>query len=129
VKKGKANTPVFDASAVMALLQDEPGAEKLGKLQSEAVVNAVNVAEVIAKLVARGMPVPEAQAVYDALHLGMTSFEPSLAAASAHYVHKGVSLGDRCFLAAAQLHGSGWTSDRALGTIFDGRVLPLHFFR
>ena len=26
-------------------------------------------------------------------------------------------------------HGSGWTSDRALGTIFGGRVPPLSFFR
>jgi ribonuclease VapC len=129
VKKGKSSTPVFDASAVLALLQGEPGAERLGKLQSEAVVNAVNAAEVIAKLVTRGMPVSEAQAVYDALHLGMTSFEPELAAASAQYVHKGVSLGDRCFLAAAQQCGSGWTSDRALGTIFGGRVPPLNFFR
>ena len=129
MKKGKSNTPVFDASAVLALLQGEPGAERLGKLQSEAVVNAVNVAEVIAKLVTRGMPVAEAQAVYDALHLGMTSFEPALAVASARYVHKGVSLGDRCFLAAAQQYGSGWTSDRALGTIFGGRIQPLNFFR
>jgi PIN domain nuclease of toxin-antitoxin system len=129
LKKGKGNAPVFDASAVLALLQGEPGAERLGKLQSEAVVNAVNVAEVIAKLVARGMPVSEAQAVYEALHLGMTSFEPALAADSARFVHKGVSLGDRCFLAAAQQHGTGWTSDRALGTIFGGRVPPLSFFR
>ena len=129
MKKGKSSTPVFDASAVMALLQGEPGAERLGKLQSEAVVDAVNVAEVLAKLVARGMPVPEAQATYDALHLGMTPFEPALAADSARFVHKGVSLGDRCFLATARQHGSGWTSDRALGTIFGGRVPPLSFFR
>ena len=129
MKKEKNSTPVFDASAVLALLQGEPGAERLGKFQAEAVVSAVNAAEVLAKLVARGMPLHEARAAYDALHLGMAPFEPALAADSARYVHKGVSLGDRCFLAAAQHHGAGWTSDRTLATIFGGRIPPLNFFR
>jgi ribonuclease VapC len=129
LKKSKGNIPVFDASAVLALLQGEPGSDRLGKLQSEAVVNSVNVAEVLAKLVARGMPLHEAQAAYDALHLGTTPFESALAADSAHYVHKGVSLGNRCFLAAARQSGSGWTSDRAFGTISGSRMPPLNFFR
>jgi PIN domain nuclease of toxin-antitoxin system len=113
----------------MALLQDEPGAERLRKLQPEATVNAVNAAEVVAKLMTKGMPASEAQAVYDALHLDMTSFEPALAAISAGFVHKGVSLGDRCFLAAAQQLGSGWTSDHDLGALFGSRTPWLHFFR
>jgi len=53
---------VFDASAVLALMQGEPGADKLKHLQQFAVVNAVNVAEVLAKLVSRGVPAAEAQA-------------------------------------------------------------------
>ena len=90
MKPGNVNRPVFDASAVLALLQDEPGAERLRGLQPDAVVNAVNAAEVIAKLVTRGMPCSEAQAVYHALHLEMTPFEPAMAAISARYVRKGV---------------------------------------
>jgi ribonuclease VapC len=121
--------PVFDASAVLALMQGERGAEKLRDLQPDAVVNAVNAAEVLAKLVSCGMPVEEAQAAYDALHLETTPFEPALALVSARYVRKGVSLGDRCFLAAAHRHGSGWTSDRDLRTLFRNRVPPLNFFR
>ena len=62
-----ANRPVFDASAVLALMQGEPGADKLRDLQPDAVVNAVNAAEVLAKLVNRGVPAAEAQAAYDAL--------------------------------------------------------------
>jgi PIN domain nuclease of toxin-antitoxin system len=121
--------PVFDASAVLALMQGEPGAEKLKDLQPDAVVNAVNAAEVLAKLVSRGVPAAEAQSAYDALHLETTPFEPAMVAVSARYARKGVSLGDRCFLAAAQWHGSGWTSDRDLGALFGSRVPALKFFR
>jgi PIN domain nuclease of toxin-antitoxin system len=107
---------VFDASAVLALrswpccrANREP--IKLRDLQPDAVVNAVNAAEVPAKLVSRGMPAAEAQAAYDALHLETASFEAAMVAISVRYVHKEVSLGDRCFLAAAHRHGSGSTSD------------------
>ena len=124
-----AGRPVFDASAVLALMQGEPGADRLKDLQPDAVVNAVNAAEVLAKLVSRGVPAAEAQAAYDALHLETTPFEPAMVAISARYVRKGVSLGDRCFLAAADRHGSGWTSDRELGKLSSGRVLGLNFFR
>lgn len=125
----KADRPVFDASAVLALMHGEPGADRLKDIQPDAVVNAVNAAEVLAKLVSRGMPAAEAQAAYEALHFETTPFEPAMAAISARYVRKGVSLGDRCFLAAAERHGAGWTSDRDLGTLFGGRVPALNFFR
>lgn len=124
-----ANRPVFDASAVLALMRGEAGAEKLKELQPDAVVNAVNAAEVLAKLVNRGVPAEEAQAAYDALHLETTPFEPAMVAISARYVHKGVSLGDRCVLAAAQRYGSGWTSDRDPGARFGSRAPRVNFFR
>jgi PIN domain nuclease of toxin-antitoxin system len=110
-------------------LLGEPGSEKLISLQPHGVVNAVNAAEVLAKLVTRGMPVEEAQAVYDALHLETAPFDADLVVVSARYVSKGVSLGDRCFLAAAHQHGSGWTSDRELGRLFPNNAPPLNFFR
>jgi ribonuclease VapC len=129
VNPNHANRPAFDASAVLALMQGEPGADKLKDLQPNAVVNAVNAAEVLAKLVSRGMPAAEAQAAYDALHLETTPFEPAMVGISARYVHKKVSLGERCFLAAAHRHGSGWTSDHDLGVLFGSHVPPLNFFR
>lgn len=126
--KGDDRT-AFDASAVLALMQGEPGTDKLKRLQPHAIVNAVNAAEVLAKLVSRGMPRAEAQAAYDALHLGTEPFDAVLAVISARYVHKGVSLGDRCFLAAAQRSGSGWTSDHDLAKLFAGGAPALSFFR
>jgi ribonuclease VapC len=119
---------VFDAAAVLALLQGETGADKLRKFQARALVNAVNVAEVLAKLVSHGMPVNEARAALDALHIEITPFDSGLAAASAVYVRKGVSLGDRCFLAAAERQGAGWTSDRMLRVLFPDNGW-LHVFR
>jgi ribonuclease VapC len=129
VSANRAGKPVFDASAVLALLQGETGEDKLRKLQAQAVVNAVNAAEALAKLVNRGMPTREARAAFDALHLETLPFEPAMAAISANYVHKGVSLGNRCFLAAAHAHGSGWTSDHSLAALSGSLVLPLNFFR
>ena len=120
--------PVFDASAVLALLQGEPGAEVLQKLQPDALVGAVNAAEVLAKLVSRGTPLQDAQAAVDALHLETAPFDASMAGVSARYVHKNVSLGDRCFLAAAEMYGTGWTSDHSLSALAD-RLPTLKFFR
>jgi PIN domain nuclease of toxin-antitoxin system len=120
---------VLDASAVLALMQGEPGSEKLRKLLPEALVSAVNQAEIIAKLVNHGMPAPEAQSAFDALHLEVTAFDADLAALSAQYVRKGISLGDRCFLASAFRYGRGYTSDRDLWKLL-GKIAPdLEFFR
>jgi len=89
-------------------MQGEPGADKLRELQPGAVGNAVNAAEVLAKLVSRGVPATEAQAAYDALHLETTPFEAALVAVSIRYCIKGVSLGDRCIFrcGAAFLEGN-----------------------
>jgi ribonuclease VapC len=121
--------PVMDAAAVLALVQDEPGAERLWPLCPRAVVSAVNVGEVLAKLIARGMPPKTAQAAFDALHLAVVPFEAGDAALSAAYVARGVSLGDRCFLACAQRHGTGWTADHDLAGIEGASLPPLEMFR
>ena len=114
---------VLDATAVLALILDEPGSARLQELVPDGVVGAVNVAEVLAKLVGKGMHRPEAIAAFDALHLEMVGFDPSEARLSVSYVRKNVSLGDRCFLATAHTRGTAWTSDRALASI-DSALLP-----
>ena len=121
--------PVLDASAVLALLQGEPGSEKLRKLLPEALVSAVNQAEVLAKLVSHGMPAPEARSAVGALHLGVMAFDAELAAISARYVRRGISLGDRCFLATAFRYGRGYTSDRGLMKLSGEAAADLEFIR
>ncbi len=120
---------VLDASAVLAVLQDEPGSETLRKLLPEALVSAVNQAEVLAKLMHHGMPAAEAQSAFDALHLEVVAFDAELAAISAQYVRKGLSLGDRCFLASAFRYGRGYTSDRDLAKWLGKTAPELEVFR
>jgi PIN domain nuclease of toxin-antitoxin system len=100
------NEVVFDASVMLALLQKEPGAEKLAdEILENAVASTVNLAEVQSKLVKNGHPSDEAWE--DALS-SVTAVEPftseqakiagSLIATTAKY---GLSLGDRSCLALA----------------------------
>jgi ribonuclease VapC len=97
---------VLDASAVVAILNAEPGhAEAIAALPN-AVVGAVNLSEVVAKLAERGMPA--AEAFRDALALGfaVAPFDAGLALAAGALRPltraAGLSLGDRCCLALGQ---------------------------
>lgn len=121
--------PVFDASAVLALLQNEPGAARLDRTRNNAMVSAVTMAEVLAKLIGKGIPHKMATAILGALHLHVVPFEPAEAVLSAEYVAKDVSLGDRCFLSCAHRHGTGWTSDHDLARIESDVLPPLKMFR
>ncbi|MGH6956723.1 MAG: type II toxin-antitoxin system VapC family toxin [Caulobacteraceae bacterium] len=51
---------VLDASAVLAALFGEPGGEIAATAAPTAVISAANFAEVIAKLIARGLPEDDA---------------------------------------------------------------------
>jgi ribonuclease VapC len=51
---------VFDASAVLALLFEEPGAEVVRAQLRTGVIGAANLAEVLAKLSDHGLPAVEA---------------------------------------------------------------------
>lgn len=54
-KRHVSSGEVIDASAVLALLQHEPGAENVDLVNS--VVNSVNFAEVVQKTAERNRPV------------------------------------------------------------------------
>lgn len=49
---------VLDASAVLALLQDEPGAQVVEDALAGSVLSTVNLAEVVGTLVDAGLPAP-----------------------------------------------------------------------
>jgi PIN domain nuclease of toxin-antitoxin system len=109
---------VLDASAVLALLHNETGASTVAALLSGAAVSAVNVAEIGARLVDRGMPPPLAGEAIRALGLEVVPFDAELAQASTALRQGtrplGLSLGDRACLALAQQRGvPAVTADRA----------------
>jgi ribonuclease VapC len=109
---------VLDASALLALLNEEPGSELVATLIEEgAAISTVNLSEVVAKLSEAGMP---QEAIHEALDpLGMTivDFNNMFAykAAWLRLVTKkaGLSFGDRaCLALAQQLALPATTTDR-----------------
>ena len=111
-------TLVLDASAVLVLLLDERGADAVAESLGEAVLGAVNLAEVLSKLVDRGA---DASTLRGHLAAAGVVVEP-LTEADAEDVallrqldaDRVLSLGDRCCLALARrLSSPVLTADRA----------------
>jgi PIN domain nuclease of toxin-antitoxin system len=102
---------VFDASALLALVFDEPGADRAGVLMADddAVVSAANQAEFMTRLLDVGMAVADVDAIAASLPVTVLPLTPQQARAAALLRpatrHLGRSLGDRCCLALAQERG------------------------
>jgi ribonuclease VapC len=108
---------VLDASALLALLQDEPGAGRVLESLPGALISSVNLSEVVAKLSELGMPEAD---IRTALSLGLDviPFDASLAfdAGLLRTATRsaGLSLGDRACLALAESRSlPALTTDRA----------------
>lgn len=106
--------PVIDASAALAFLMNEPGADVVRPLLEQGRMSAVNLSEVIARLVRLGLDPVRAH------YLGceVVPFDTDLADRAgrlwAHTAHLGLSLGDRACLALAMRDRSyALTADRA----------------
>jgi ribonuclease VapC len=111
-------TAVLDASALMALLRGEKGAEAVDACLSDAVVSTVNQAEVQTKLVSAGMDPRVAWWHISELKCHSIPFDESLAQITGALVEftkpLGLSLGDRaCLALAMQLHARALTADRS----------------
>ena len=111
---------VFDASAVLAALLQEPGGEQAQALIEEGggVIGSVNYAEVMGKLFERGVPLAEARSAWSGLPLGIEPLTEAQALAAAWLRPQtralGLSLGDRCCLALGRtLDAPIVTADRA----------------
>lgn len=110
---------VLDASALMALLNQEPGSDQLTPdLLIGAVSSTVNLAEVQGKLVERGLPPDKAW------HASVNSVSESIPFTSeqariagdliAHTRPFELSLGDRaCLALALQMKAPVYTADRS----------------
>ena len=96
---------VFDASAVIALLRDEPGAEMIAGYAGDALISTVNLQEVIEALLVRGFTPEIARAMIEALHLEVRphEIEDAYAAAGLEGATRtlGRGLGDRTCMALA----------------------------
>ena len=100
---------VLDASAVLAALFREPGADVVEAHYEAGIVSSVNLAEVVTKLCDRGMPSDDAREFLSALALPVRPFDERLAyiAGSLRDATRsaGLSLGDRACLALGLSEG------------------------
>jgi ribonuclease VapC len=109
---------VLDASALMALIRGEAGAERVAAALPDAVISTVNLAEVQTKLVSAGLE--EALAWWHLAEVGCMAipFSEDHARIAGGLVQitraLGLSLGDRaCLALATQRQATVYTTDKA----------------
>ena len=102
---------ILDASAMLAVIQSEPGSERvINALETgECVISAVNLSEALAKLVVNGVPGNEAEGLVTGIPVQVVPCDSSAALKAGRLAAigkpLGLSLGDRMCLATAQVHG------------------------
>jgi ribonuclease VapC len=124
------NDLVLDASALIALLRREPGAERVADLLPLAVIGTVNLAEVVSKFARDGLPIDGLRDTIDELDLEILPFDEALAYRAGELRiatgRQGLSLGDRACLALAErLGASAVTADRAWAGLDVGVTIEL----
>jgi PIN domain nuclease of toxin-antitoxin system len=132
------NRIVLDSAAVLAMVQGEPGGERvealLDKLEIgsdlQVFISSVNWCEVLTRM-QRDYPAMTARELMTALtSIELVPFDKTAAEVAASYalVSQALSLGDRACLALAKINqASAWTADRIL-TQFDLDV-PIELIR
>lgn len=108
---------VLDASAVLALVFKETGADVVASLKTGAFISAVNYAEVGTRLVREGLDDETMRRVVQALELDVVPFDAGAALQAAELrrltADHGLSLGDRaCLGLAKSLGATAVTADR-----------------
>lgn len=128
-----SNRAVWDASAVLAVIQREPGWDKLPKsLLESAAVSTVNLAEVQSKLVMRGWTPEDAWDDATAVVREVFAFTTHHARNTGSLVVQtrpsGLSLGDRaCLALALELNAPLYTADRSWKNL--KLAIPVHVIR
>ena len=94
---------VLDASALIAFLCNEPGAEKVAAVLSRSCISAVNLGETLSKLVEYGKPLDTVAYQVERLQIPAIPFDEEQAKIIASLWKPtrvaGLSLGDRACLA------------------------------
>ncbi|HEY8913808.1 type II toxin-antitoxin system VapC family toxin [Lacisediminihabitans sp.] len=109
---------VLDASALLAYLNDEPGGTEVEALLDDALISAVNLAEVLQKATRNGISATQLATDISGMGVHSVAFDASMAAMSAELwprtTHRGLSLADRgCLSLAAQRNAIAVTTDKA----------------
>ncbi len=117
---------VMDASALLALMQGEPGCDVVDGLiqDQECIASSVNIAEIGTRLVDKGLAPAHLARTLKELDVQSIDFDLEQATLCASLrlstKHVGLSLGDRACLALAQLvKGTAVTADSAWSDVAD----------
>ena len=118
------NEVVLDASALLALLNNEPGAAKVADVLAQSRMLSVNLAEVVSHFIHAGMPAAEVDAMLHPLPVEIVAADQGLAHIAGRLravtASAGLSLGDRFCLALAKRDGlPAMTADKQWRTIAD----------
>lgn len=121
---------VLDASALLALLNEEPGQSVVEEVIGDCSISAPNYCEVIGKLIDAGVPEDDARHTVELLNIEIVSFDANLAfhAASLRPATRrlGLSLGDRCCLALGRARkATVLTSERSWSRLKIGVKIKL----
>ncbi|WP_165322845.1 type II toxin-antitoxin system VapC family toxin [Rhizorhabdus phycosphaerae] len=121
---------VLDASALLAAMLGERGAQLVEAHFSSACISAVNLSEVVAKLSERGVPDAAVQESLADLDLDVRDFDTAQAMRAGSLRNltksKGLSLGDRaCLALAGELNAVALTTDEAWADIELGIAVEL----
>ena len=118
----------LDASALLAFMLDEPGHEQVHAILDRAFIHAVNIAEVVSKLIRKGVPGLRAEQMIEELDLDIDQNLPAHQAALcgelvAQTRQQGLSLGDCVCLTVAASNGSiAVTADRRWQELHGQRI-------
>ena len=93
---------VLDASAILAYLQEEPGGEIVEEYKGNALISAVNLAEVCSRLADNGYNSVEIRGFVNKLNMQVISFDTDQAFGvgdlRSSTIKYGMSIGDRACL-------------------------------
>lgn len=130
---------VLDSSALLSILLDEPGQDRVNQIVDRSKIHAVNLAEVIGRLVRAGMPLEKVLAALGGLYLEVEEeFETKQAEFCGALLGTrrdlGLSLGDCvCLTMAASLGAVAVTADRRWkeldGTVVNGATIRVELIR
>lgn len=112
---------LLDASAVLAWLQEERGAEVVDEVLDSSAILSINAVEVLHKLMGRGATPEQAREILDRLAVPIVDFGGAHLRATARFSKvAGLSLGDRCCLGVAEsMSITAVTADRQWATVSD----------
>jgi ribonuclease VapC len=100
---------VLDASALLAFINDEPGGEQVAGVIGDAIMSAVNFAEVVTKLIRSGVTLELVLSLPAIAELEVVAFDRGLAKETGMFAARpgarALSLGDRACIALAAREG------------------------